>query len=154
MKLLCGWTAALWVQKFSAGLLLCVKTLIVHVIARKRLSDKSIKSEEQSHTHIIKVDNHGAVAHVCRFVVGLAADREGHSAGAGADGHAQSVTGRLRRRSGVTHNQAFPLEDDGFCVILAPALQRSPKQEHTQHDCEVKVDWPEIHDLDEPGIFR
>lgn len=90
---------------------------------------KLIKNQiwfKQSHTHIIKVDDHGAVAHVCRFVVGLAADREGHSAGAGAHRHAQGVTGGLRWRSGVAYDQAFPLKDDGFCVILAPGPQRSP----------------------------
>ena len=39
----------------------------------------------QLNTHIIKVDDHGAVAHVRGFVVGLAAGGEGHSAGARAD---------------------------------------------------------------------
>lgn len=100
----------------------------------------NMKRHKQSHTHIIKVDDHGAVAHVSGLVVGLAAGWEGHPAGAGADRHAQGVTGRLRWGGGVTYDQAFPLKDDGLCVILAPRLHRSPQQEHTQQYGKVKVD--------------
>lgn len=91
-------------------------------------------------THMVEVDDHGAVAHVCGLVVGLAAGGEGHPAGAGADRHAQGVAGRLRRRSGVTYDQTFPLKDDGLRVILAPGLHRGPQQEHGQQHGEVKGD--------------
>lgn len=99
-----------------------------------------LKTCKQRHTHIIKVDDHGAVAHVCGLVVGLAAGGEGHPAGAGADRHAQGVASGLGRRSRVTYHQAFPLKDDGLRVILAPRLQRSPQQEHSQQYGEVEGD--------------
>lgn len=95
---------------------------------------------QQSHTHIIKVDDHGAVAHVRGLVIGLAAGGEGNAAGPGANRHSQGVAGRLGRRSGVAYDQAFPLKDDGLCVILAPGPQGSPQKEHTQQQQEVKVD--------------
>lgn len=30
--------------------------------------------------YLVKVDDHGTIAHICRFMVGLASGREGHSA--------------------------------------------------------------------------
>lgn len=97
-----------------------------------KINHPYLKTCKQSHTHIIKVDDHGAVAHVRRLVVGLAAGGERHPTGARADWHAQGVTSRLGWRSGVTYDQAFTLEDDGFCVILAPWLHGSPEQEQSQ----------------------
>ncbi len=106
----------------------------------------NLKEYKWSHTHIIKVDDHGAVAHVRGLVVGLTAGGEGHPAGAGADRHAQGVTGGLGWRSGVTYDQAFPLKDDGLCVILAPRLHWAPQQEQGQQYGEVEGDWPGTHD--------
>lgn len=106
----------------------------------------NLKAPKQSCTHIIEVDDHGAVAHVRRLVIGLAAGGEGHPAGAGPDRHAQGVTCRLGWRSGVTYDQTFPLKDDGLCVILAPRPRGSPEQKHSQQYGEVEGDWPGIHD--------
>lgn len=96
-------------------------------------------------THIVEVDDHGAVAHVRGLVVGLAAGWESHSSRAGADRHAQGRAGGLGRRAGVTHHQTFPLQDDGLGVILPAGLQRTPEQERTQQGQEVKAERAEVH---------
>lgn len=101
----------------------------------------SSQNNTGAHTHIIKVDDHGAVAHVCGLVVGLPADGEGHPSWAGAHRHAQSVSGRLRGRSGVTHYQTFPLQDDGLCVILGPGALRPPHQDEEEEETQQ---WGEV----------
>lgn len=100
----------------------------------------NLKTPKQSYTHIIEVDDHGAVAHVRGLVIGLAAGGEGHPAGAGPDRHAQGITCRLGWRSGVTYDQTFPLKDDGLCVVLAPRPRGSPEQKHSQQHGEVEAD--------------
>ena len=81
---------------------------------------------------MIKVDDHGAVAHVGGLMVGLPRGGEGHPPSAGADRHSQGVARRLGGRSGVAHHQALPLQDDGLCVVLAPGARRGPQQEQEQ----------------------
>lgn len=110
----------------------------------------NFKATLELHTHVIEVDDHGAVAHVRGLVVGLAAGGEGHSAGAGADRHPQGRAGGLGRRTGVAHHQTFPLQDDGLCVVLPAGLQWTPEQERAQQGQEVKADRPEVHDC---GMF-
>lgn len=46
------------------------------------VEEKGLLTRRLKLTHIVEVDDHGAIAHVCGLVVGLAADREGHSPGA------------------------------------------------------------------------
>lgn len=98
-------------------------------------------------THVIEVDDHCAVAHVCGLVVGLAAGWEGHASGARADGHAQSCATGLRRRAGVTHHQTFPFQDDGLCVVLSAGLQGPPEQQRAQQGQEVELDQAQVHDF-------
>lgn len=89
---------------------------------------------------MVEVDDHGAIAHVCGLMVGLATGGEGHAARAGANRHAQGVAGRLGGRGRVAHHQTFALQDDGLGVILPPALLRAPQQERGQQHGKVKVD--------------
>lgn len=78
----------------------------------------------------IKVDDHGPVAHFRRFVVGVSDGREGNFGAAGAHRDAQRGARRVRRRVGVAHHQALPLQDDRFRLVLSAARVGACREPH------------------------
>lgn len=89
-------------------------------------------------TNLVKVDGHGAVAHLWRFMVGVTNGRKRHPAGSWPHRHAQSITWWLRRRGGVAHHQTLSLQHDWLCVVLATDLWWPPKDQKQKSDEE---DW-------------
>lgn len=68
--------------------------------------------------YLVKVDDHGAVAHICGLVIGLACGGKCHAAGTWAHGHPQRITCGFWGGCWVTNHQAFSLQYNGLRVVL------------------------------------
>lgn len=70
-------------------------------------------------THLVEVDDHGAVAHICGLMVGLACGGEGHAAGTWAHWHPQCISRWLRGGRRVADHQTLALQYYGLRVVLS-----------------------------------
>lgn len=96
----------------------------------------------QSQTNLVKVDDHGAVAHLWRFMVCVAGGRKCHTPCSWAHRHAQRVAWWLSSGIGVAHNQTLSLQCDWLGFILAKdtrGLQKDPKQDCDQERARRKA---------------
>lgn len=73
-------------------------------------------------THLVKVDGHGAVAHLGGLMVGASDGWKGHPTSSGPHRHAQSATWRLSWGGWVAHHQTLSLQHNRLCVILTTHL--------------------------------
>lgn len=87
---------------------------------------RGVKMAANVDQDLIKVNSHGAVAHLRGLVVGASDGGEGHSAGAGPDGHAQSAPCWLGCGRGVANHQTLSLQHDRLRVVLTVQLCRPP----------------------------
>lgn len=90
-----------------------------------------------TNTHLVKVDGHGAVAHLRGFMVGVTDGWKRYPTSSWPDRHAQSVARWLGRRGGVAHHQTLSLQHDWLRVILAPDLRGPPKGQKQQSNDHV-----------------
>lgn len=95
---------------------------------------------QTNETYLVKVDGHGAVAHLRGFMVGVTDGWKCHPAGSWPHRHSQGITRWFGRGGGVAHHQTLSLQHDWLCVILATDLWGPPKDQKQQSN---EKDWVE-----------
>lgn len=81
-------------------------------------------TQGRTRTYPVEVDDHGPVAHLGRFVVRVPDSGECHLGAARTHGDPERRASGVRGRVGIAHNEALPLQDDWFRLVLSACQAR------------------------------
>lgn len=81
--------------------------------------DYDIADRQFRESYLIKVDDHSPVTHLRGLVVCVSHRGKSHFGAPGAHRYPERGPGGIRSWVGIANNQTFPLEYDGFRLVLS-----------------------------------